>query len=113
MEIIDGTTIIMTRGDSEWCQLPMYTVDEEGTETLYKLSEGESAYFSVKEDYDDEEPVIKKKLGDDYTLHISSRDTEGLPFGTLYYDAYIMDEDGERTTYIKKAKLKLDKEAHT
>lgn len=110
---INGKTITLPRGDSAWCEFPMYTQENDDSESvLYKLKPGDKCYFAVKAKYEDDEPVIKKLL-DGYYLHLRPEDTEGLDLGNYYYDVHIVYADGERQTYIRKAKLKLDKEVHT
>lgn len=110
---ISGTTITLPRGDSAWIRFPMYVMDDEESEgELYTLHEGDKCYFALKGDYEDEEPVIKRLL-DGYVLHLLPEDTEGLELGTYYYDCHIVYADGDRQTYIRKARLKLDKEVHT
>lgn len=114
MASINGTTITIPRGDYFACAMQMYVQDPEtGEETLYELQDGETAWFAMKADYDDTDTIIHKQLTDDYVLEIFSRETEGLEFGTYYYDAYLLDANGERTTYIRYAKIKIDKEVHT
>lgn len=110
---ISGTTITLPRGDSAWLEFPMYTQETENSEEiLYTLKPGDKCYFAVKSDYDEDEPLIRKRL-DGYYLHLLPEDTEGLDLGTYYYDVHIVYADGDRQTYIRKAKLKLDKEVHT
>ena len=110
---INGTTLTLPRGDSAWLEFPMYTQeDEDSEEVLYVLKPGDKCYFAMKASYEDDEPVIRKLL-DGYYLHLLPHDTEGLDLGTYYYDVHIVYADGDRQTYIRKAKLKLDKEVHT
>ena len=110
---INGTTITLTRGDSAWLKFQMYIKDDDNSkEEKYVLHPGDVCYFGLKADADDDEPLILRRL-DDYVLHLTPQDTEGLEFGTYIYDVSITYADGDRQTYIRKGKFKIDKEAHT
>lgn len=109
---VEDTKITLTRGDSFRCQFPMYVAEDETDEgTLYDLQPGDVVRFALKADYDDDEPLITKPLKG-YTLTLAPSDTEGLEFGTYYYDVYITKADGWRQTYIEKAKFKISQEVH-
>ena len=110
---INGTTITLPRGHSAWLKFQMFVKDDDDSEEEeYILRPGDVCYFGMKEDVDDDEPLILKRL-DGYVLHLLPEDTEGLDFGTYTYDVNITYADGDRQTYIRKAKFKIDKEAHT
>lgn len=60
-------------------------------------------YFSVKENYDDENYLIQKRMteGDivsrgngEWQIRLIPRDTEKLPFGKYYCDVKVIDEYG-------------------
>lgn len=109
---VDGTKITLTRGDSFACQFPMYVIDDEDPDgELYDLQLGDVVRFAMKGDPDENEPVIEKVL-DGYTLILNPEDTEGLDFGTYFYDVYITYASGWRVTYIAKAKFKVGEEEH-
>ena len=112
---IQGTTIILPRGDSAWIRFQMYIKDSDdpgAEEVPYKLHPGDKCYFGLKSNVEDDDPLIYKEL-DGYVMHLLPEDTEGLDFGSYTYDVHIRYFDGDRQTYIQKGKFKIDKESHT
>jgi len=95
---ISGKNIYLTRGDSVGLQIVIKYSDD----TLYELEEGDRVIFGAKEDYDDENYVIKKELGSDLVLVIDPEDTASLEMpSSLVYDIQIVFASGEVNTVIK------------
>lgn len=105
---ISGKQITLTRGDTFVARFPMQVDGEE-----YTLEDGDKCFFGVKADPDDENPIILKRLSDDYVLELQPNDTKGMDFGKYWYDTYITFADGRTLTYITEARLIIGKESHT
>ena len=101
-------TISLTRGDSFECTFKAYEQDGE----RYVLQDGDKVAFAMKQSLDDTEPCLYKEL-DGYTLVLDPEDTEGLDFGTYWYDVHIVYSDGYRDTYITRKRFKIMQEVHT
>lgn len=103
---IDGTTIIMTRGDTVRIRFPL-TLDDED----YELQTGDTVRFAINTSGHEDEPLIEKTL-DGYDLVLDPEDTKDLDFGTYFYDVQItFAASGDVVTYIAKGRLKLTWEA--
>lgn len=78
----------MTRGDTFAFGFMVEGLDNEPLDT---------AYFTVKSNYDDATPLVQKSLTDGittddnetYKVRIAPADTEGLEVGRYYYDLQI------------------------
>ena len=99
-------SITLTRGDSFFCEFPLYLNGE-----AYELQEGDQVRFAVKADWDDTEPCICKQC-DGYMLQLDPDDTKMLEFGKYWYDVEITFADGTVITKKKKKRLILDEEVH-
>lgn len=106
---LQGTSIIMTRGDTARVQVSISNPD--GSE--YQPVEGDTVRFAMKESYDDEEPLVLKDIPTDtMLLTIDPADTKPLPFGKYVYDIELTQTDGTVNTFITKASIVLDEEVH-
>ena len=100
---IEGTTIIMTRGDTLKTNVSIY--DKEGN--IYVPIEGETVRFALKKDYSDSYPLIIKDIPiDTLELKLEPKDTKRLSQpGEYVYDIQITLSDGTVDTFIPNAKL--------
>lgn len=108
MIAIKGTTITMTRGDTLNLKIPVEYDDG----TPYIPAEGDKIRFAMKENYSDEECVLRKEIPtDSLILRIESEETKELPQPSSYvYDIQLTMADGTVDTFINKAKLILTEE---
>lgn len=91
--MMEKTNFEMIRGDTL-----SFAFEVEYDEALQKL---DSAYFTCKENFDDDEPIFKKSLGHGITLakqedgklyyvvRVAPEDTESVEPGHYYYDLQI------------------------
>ena len=73
------------------------------------MDKPDDIFFTVKKHYEADQPSIQKKLSDGgilfdastgwYRIELTPADTEGIPFGTYYFD--IKMRNGQRERYIK------------
>ena len=105
---IQGTTIIMTRGDTATIDLSIKDDNKEE----YELEDGDVVVFSVKKNLSDEKYLMKKTF-DEKQIVIESDDTKDLSFGEYLYDVELTFSDGKVATIITPSTLKLEGEVHT
>lgn len=99
---VQGTTIIMTRGDTMKIHFSLGD---------YIPKEGDVIKFGMKKDFCDSECLIEKVIPNDTTiLQIEHDDTKDLDFGTYVYDCEITFANGEVNTFISKAVFKITEE---
>ena len=107
MTNVSGQNIYMVKGDSSSFHLKLKYMDE----TEYVPEDGDKIYFSVKEDYDDENYLIEKEV-EDMVVNIEPEDTASLEAPcTLVYDVEVRFSDGYVQTPIK-GRLYLSEEVH-
>ena len=105
MTNVSGQNIYMVKGDSSSFHLKLKYMDE----TEYVPEDGDKIYFSVKEDYDDENYLIEKEV-EDMVVNIEPEDTASLEAPcTLVYDVQVNFTDGSIQTPIK-GRLFISKE---
>lgn len=74
---------------------------------------GDRIRFAMKNDYNDETPLLIKEIPiDTMILTLNPEDTKHLPFGKYVYDIELTKATGEVDTFITKAILKLTEEVH-
>lgn len=103
--------ITAVRGDT--IALGVELLDEDGELITDDLDE---AYFSCKEDPNNDEYVFQKTLSDgitkvstgNYTIRVAPEDTENLDVGTFFYDLEIHINDDVYTPLKGKLKLEQD-----
>lgn len=99
MHSINGTNIILTRGDSLIITLSL-TKDGE----TYTPAEGSSIRFAMKEKYSDADEDVKLEKDipiDTLTLEFLPEDTKSLTMKKKYvYDIQLTDENGRVDTFI-------------
>lgn len=105
---LDGTTIILTKGDTFKRTL---TLKEKSTGEVYTPVEGDSIRFAAKKKYKDAECVIFKNIPISVMLlHLEPEDTKDLAVGDYVYDIQITYANGDVDTFIDRAKLTLTEE---
>lgn len=95
----------ITRGDTIKYVLELKTKNNVDVE----ISNVNSIFLTVKENFKNTEYLFQKKLsdgislGDDKKYHITidSEDTDNLSFGTYYYDIQINFNNNEKYTVVK------------
>lgn len=114
---IEGTKIILTRGDTFQAQVTIKKADG----TVYTPEEGDVVRFAVKsakmtqgnKDYYDKEPLILKEIPTDtMTLSLEPNDTKPLAFGDYKYDMQITYANEDVCTFITDADLTITPEVH-
>lgn len=104
---VRGTTITLTRGDT--CAVKVTILNADGSE--YEMRDGDSVRFAMKENYNDNEPLLLKDIPTDtMTLVLEPEDTKELSFGRYVYDIQLTTAGGTVATFITKATLKLTEE---
>lgn len=82
-------------------------------EGYYIPMNGDRIRFAMKNDYNDETPLLIKEIPiDTMILTLNPEDTKHLPFGKYVYDIELTKATGEVDTFITKAILKLTEEVH-
>jgi len=107
---VSGNNIYLTKGDSLNVVIKLTYAD--GTE--YEPVENDYLRFAVKEDFEDEEPIILKEIPvDTMLLSLEPVDTEFLEQPcSLWYDIEMTFADGTVCTVIPKSRLYICEEVH-
>jgi len=97
--IIDND-IVLTRGDSLYCDVEIYRDDEP-----YEPVETDKIRFAVKKrfkDPDDQVLIVKNIPYNNLILHLDPEDTKPLKMNKTYvYDVQLTNEFGDIDTFIK------------
>ena len=108
MFVIEGTTIILTRGDSFYATV---RVIDKGTGQPYEFQQGDSLKFGLKKSTCEPNCLIEKDISTSkLELALSPSDTKTLPFGTYVYDIQLTFANGDVDTFINEAKFILKDE---
>lgn len=108
MYAVNGTTIVLTRGDTFICDVEIKKEVGNTTED-YVPQEGDSIRFALKRkvftadngNYVDSHPLIHKDIPiNTMTLEIEPDDTKGLKFGTYAYDIQLTTAEGKVDTFL-------------
>ena len=110
MYSVTDTTINMTRGDTVVLQVEIQRNGEP-----YELQEGDEVRFALKHstmnskktEFRDQNPLVKKTIGNDLILTLDPSDTKKLGFGNYIYDIQITLANGTVDTFIDNATLIL------
>jgi hypothetical protein len=107
---IVGTSIYMTRGDSETITVSIR--DSDGNDI--PLAAGDTIYFTVKSSIEATEKAFQKVITN-FTdgkaiINILPEDTKSLPFTELVYDVQWTSAAGKVTTIIKPSKFIIEGE---
>lgn len=97
MHTINGTDIMLTRGDSLYVDISITKNGEE-----YIPREGDKVRFAMKRKYSDANVLINKEIPiDTLQLKIEPEDTKELSMGKTYvYDIELTNEYGDVDTFI-------------
>lgn len=107
--ISDRNTITLTRGDSFIARVDI--VDCMGNEFI--PSEGSTLRFALKEDYNDQRPILVIDIPvDTMILELKPEQTKYLSFGNYVYDIQLTTVEGLVDTVIPKGRLKLSEEVY-
>lgn len=98
--------IKLTRGDT--ARLTVAVTDTEGQP--YTVKDDDVLTLTIKQNYEDEVPVIEKVVTGDTTFHIEPKDTKSLAFGKYKYDVQITTADGDNYTVIDDKTFEVAKE---
>lgn len=99
-------TIHMTRGNSAYFEIEAFLPDK----TQYTPSSTDKIVFTVKVKYEDKHAVIRKEIPtDSMLLTLEPDDTSVLDTGVYVYDIYLQTLDGSKDTFIREAKLVLER----
>lgn len=107
MANVNGTTIMMTRGDTEHILIEITNLYDGEP---YVPQEGDTLRFAVKKDYKDTNVLILKEIPiDTMTLTIEPEDTKKLQAGgsagRYKYDIQLTQANGDVHTVIPRASL--------
>lgn len=106
---VSGTMITLTRGDTFSSLITITDLND----NQYIPMNGDRIRFAMKNDYNDETPLLIKEIPiDTMILTLDPEDTKHLPFGKYVYDIELTKTTGEVDTFITKAILKLTEEVH-
>lgn len=103
-QILLNNTIMITRGDTAYVNLNIFTDNMKKNE--YILQEGDVLSFTVKKKIYDVEPVISKKFTSKQ-FKILSEDTNGLDFGKYVYDVKLLFANGDVNTIIESSYFEI------
>jgi hypothetical protein len=95
MLYINGNEIKLTRGDTAYLKVPIYTNNGEE----YVMSGDDALVITVKKEVNGELAFQRTTVGNN-TLHITPRDTSVLAFGVYVYDVQLNKGDGDVFTVI-------------
>lgn len=98
---VKGKTIVHTRGDTAILRL---NLDIDGEP--FALREGDVAVFSVKKNLKDTDYLLQKTAADGKFV-FQHEDTQGLPFGSYWYDIQVQLEGGQVITAVGPAQYRL------
>lgn len=107
MAVISGTTITMTRGDTERIKIDIYN---QADGTMYTPDPRDSLRFAVKKNYEDDEVLVFIDIPvDTMILTIRPEDTKFLDYGAskgrYKYDVQLTTADGDIHTVIPRSDL--------
>lgn len=106
---IRNNKISITRGDTLETKVSIMMRNGED----YIPSEEDQIRFALKQDYDDEEPLIVKVIPyDTLILRLEAAETKELEVGRYVYDVELTTPDGFVDTFIDKQSLTITEEVY-
>ena len=107
MAVISGTTITMTRGDTERIKIDIFN---QADGSMYRPDPLDTLRFAVKKNYDDDEVLVFIDIPiDTMILTIRPEDTKFLDYGTTKgrykYDVQLTTASGDIHTVIPRSDL--------
>jgi uncharacterized protein YfaS (alpha-2-macroglobulin family) len=98
--------IQLTRGDT--AELTVDITDSEGG--AYSVKEDDTLTLTVKKNYEDTEPLIKKVVTGINFFHIEPEETKGLDFGKYKYDVQLTTANGDNYTVVADKVFNITRE---
>jgi hypothetical protein len=112
-ELLKDGTIHLTRGDTARFGVGiMLEIAQENADPIkepYVIQDDDTLTFTVKKDYDGEQLIVKKVIGND-DFHIEPTDTKGFAFGKYKYDVQLTTAKGDNYTFVADKIFKITKE---
>ena len=106
---IRNNKISITRGDTLETKVSIKMDNGED----YIPSEEDQIRFALKQDYDDEQPLIVKVIPyDTLILRLEAAETKELEVGSYVYDIELTTPDGFVDTFIDKQTLTVTEEVY-
>ena len=105
MFLIEDNNITMTKGDSGFFTLKLYS----GDKSEYVITQGDKITFTVKKNKESFCDVVLEKKGDKIVLE--KQDTEKIPSGEYVYDITLEKGTSDRCT-VAEGKFILRKAVH-
>lgn len=105
MLLINGSTIMLTRGDTATIIVGLTTEDG----SAYTMQEGDALTFAAKKLVCCADTIITK-ASEDGVFEFAPEDTEGLEFGDYKYDIQLTTSDGDVYTVIPVSTLRIMEE---
>ena len=108
--IVSGTSLTMTRGDTEILTLSLQ--NDDGSEVT--LVDGDIVYFTVKINVNTAvksfQKIIREFTDGKAVIRIEHDDTKNLPYGRYVYDIQLTRLNGSVTTVVKPSTFTLNSE---
>ena len=107
---INGSKIILTRGDSAHISVPITRIDGDNI-SPYEIQPSDHLRFTAKKSYSDHLPALQIEADSRGQFKISPQDTKELEFGTYVYDIELETSEGDIYTVVPNGSLVIDREA--
>ena len=93
---INGNSIKLTRGDTAYIEITIYTPTGE----VYELQDGDTLQFCIREfpKKQNNRPPLLNKTFNNRTVKILPNDTNALKYGRYYYDVSLIFANGDINT---------------
>lgn len=118
--IINGTDLIMTRGDSETFTVKVTEREQGSKKETNLLVPGATLYFTVKAATSlssQDAPIIERIItgfsDEEAIVKISPIDTKSLSYKPYVYDIELVKANGDVKTVVNRSKFVLDHEVTT
>lgn len=103
---ITENEVFLTRGDSADISVTIYDMNGD----VYTLQTGDVLTFTMKYNCITEDEILQKNITADSTIHIHPEDTNGLAYGTYWFDVQLTMNGGAVYTVIEPHKFNITKE---
>lgn len=104
---ISNNNVSLTRGDTAWLTVDLENDLGDDKKEPYEVQPDDNVTLTVKEDYEDETPLIEIKVKGTNEFHIKPEHTKGLAFGEYKYDVQVTTPDGDNYTVIENKVFKI------
>lgn len=105
---ITSEKVYLTRGDNADINVKIYDADK----TEYELQPGDSLTFTLKANCETGVVLITKDCTSDSMIHIVPSDTNGLAYGTYYFDVVLVTAASKVYTVIPPHEFIVSKEVN-